>query len=469
MTVLIVVIGAPLSVLAFTEPLSVPFDYPPQGPLQQPGTAVAPPLNTSATTQTKPGRLNVLGSTDLWDEDSLTGGSVAAQQFCIYPDFVPGDCITDWSALSGQFVRLRDVPTPPPDPDWGFAAVSATTGQISAFTAEGDQLVGGTPQSSGALGQSASNITAGASAGVMGIAGNAGFTLRHYGIYGAVLGAPTLSYSGYFKGRVKVNDQLFFFPSPEGAYTLKNQATVNIDSTAGSCSGNPTVACTTDPDCAGAGTCVFGGLALLHAGGNILQIAARTENCTDPGGLCYDVDATTNPLELRVSGGSAINVQDDVRINPAAPFRWCSGNLPQYDYQGDAGEEGNAAGIVLGSPPERFCRNTWPADGTSAFWQADTEPHPDPDSIYPEQMLADEDLMAGDAVAGTAPFRVDVVNAADATVLVKGTGPGWGETEGRKMVIGNPVAGDPYTCGDGICNGSDTLATCGPPNGDCFP
>ncbi|MFA6943829.1 MAG: hypothetical protein WC266_02975 [Patescibacteria group bacterium] len=178
---------------AFTEPT----DLPPGG------SEVAPPLNTSSTTQTKQGNLRLDGPNPVRLEignSSETGNSICLN----------GVCKTD--LFFENYILLQDGPTSAGSTQGGFTKVSAKSGQQYAIYAEG------------------SEPTTDWTAGLFGTVASAGSgPYKRYGVVGQSTSNDELAvgvygysefdaaYAGYFDGRVRVAGDLLISPYVDDA------------------------------------------------------------------------------------------------------------------------------------------------------------------------------------------------------------------------------------------------------------
>lgn len=183
-----------------------PIDTPPSG------SDVAPPINTSATTQTKQGSL-------ILDHPSNTVRLEIGSAGKLYELCLNGVCTPSFSTFN--FIRLQGVagaPTPG-TPDTGFAQIKALTSQQFALRAEGSE-----PSAAWTTGLY--GVTSSTSTGAFARYGVHGRTAvdspLSYGVYGYASGPS--SWAGYFEGRVQVTGDLLI-----GSATNKRKLCLNDD------------------------------------------------------------------------------------------------------------------------------------------------------------------------------------------------------------------------------------------------
>lgn len=176
------------------------------------GSKVAPPINTSATTQTKKGNLTLDGNGAVRLE---VGSSGESSEICLN-----GDCTVDLSP--DDYIRLQ-TNWAARTADSGFAEILAGSGQQYALKAEGSEPVGATPgnETSGLYGAVAS--AGGGFIERYGVRGSALYDDQfNYGVYGKA--DYDAAYAGYFEGRVRITGDLLV-----GSSTNQKKICLNDD------------------------------------------------------------------------------------------------------------------------------------------------------------------------------------------------------------------------------------------------
>lgn len=189
------------------------------------GTEVAPPLNTSDTSQTKKGNLTLDGTSPV--RLQIGGSTESNNQICLN-----GVCLTSLSAAS--YLRLQGstgTPTPGTS-DSGFVSVQAKPQQQYALRVQGSEPTA-TGWTTGLLGVAS---TASTGAGDRyGVFGRTNYdSLFSYGVYGYA--EFDNAYAGYFEGRAWVTGDLLISPHTNDAGdVVQSRICLNDDGSGNQC------------------------------------------------------------------------------------------------------------------------------------------------------------------------------------------------------------------------------------------